>query len=140
MLAEDAWQRVLKTAAGLFLGAGAVIVLVVIPAVKHDPDPSSTPEKAIPAFVVNVFVQALAAALAILAARRGGKQARVALSVAALLGAVLGLFLLDAADAYEGHGLAMRKATLALWVCVIADWCAGLASLVGAFARDRHKA
>jgi hypothetical protein len=138
MLSEGAWRRVLWIASGLFFGVAAVIVLAVIPSVKSDASPAATPERAVPAFTVNMVLQALlGAVLLALAARQGGRPARVALSVTGLLGLLLGLFLLDASDAYAGHGPGMHGATLALLGCVVADWCAAVPALAAAFLRGR---
>ncbi|HQR44969.1 MAG TPA: hypothetical protein PLB02_01965 [Thermoanaerobaculia bacterium] len=114
----------------------AVIAILVIPPVRADTFPHATPERAVPAFWINVILNVLVAAEAFDASRlRSGSPARrrVWTGLSGLVALLLGLALMDAATALAAHGPAMRGAVVALWVCVCLDLAGGVLMVVSAF-------
>lgn len=133
-------QRMLLLGAFLALASAAVIAVGVIPRVRADTFPGATPDRAIPAFWVNVLLTVLAAAAALASARLGSNRAtlrRVLPGAAGVVAMLLGLALMDAAAAYSGHGPGMYTASAALWVCACLDLAGGASMVVSAFLRRR---
>ncbi len=128
-------QRMLVAGAILMLVSAAVIALGVIGPVAADTSPHATPERAVPAFWVNVFLGLLVAAGAFASSRYGSRRPRSRRIMSALPGFVailLGLALLDAATAYSAHGPLMHGVVVALWACVAIDIVAGAMIAVAA--------
>lgn len=133
-------QRLLMLAAVLLVVSAAIVALGVIPLVRADTFPGAAPERAVPAFWGNVALVLLVAAAAITASRLRWSRAtlrRVLVGVSGLVALLLGLLLIDAASAFSGHGPAMHRAVVALWVCVCLDVAAGIGMVGSALGRQR---
>lgn len=131
----DWTRRLLLVAAVATFATAAVLATSVIPPVRTDPFPNATPQRAVPAFWVNVILNVLLAAEAYGLSRvRSGTvtRRRAWAGVSGLVALLLGLALMDAATALAGHGPAMRAAVVALWVCVCLDLAGGLLMIVAA--------
>lgn len=129
-------QRLLLFAAVATFATAAVLAVSVIPPVRADTFPHATPQRAVPAFWVNVILNILVAAEAFGSSRlRSGRATprRVWAGVSGLVALLLGLALMDAATALAAHGPAMRGAVVALWVCVCLDLAGGVLMIVSAF-------
>jgi len=135
------WRlRILMLAAALMLTSAGIVAFVVIPLVRADTFPGATPDRAVPAFWGNVVLVLLVAAAAVIASRLGLERAtlrRVLAGVPGLVALGLGLALIDAATAFSGHGPAMHRAVVALWVCVCIDVAAGIGLVGSALVRQR---
>ena len=130
--------RLLPFAAVATLATAAILATSVIPSVRADTFPGAMPERAVPAFWVNVILNLLVAAQAFGSSRRraGGPTRRRGWTAAAgVVAALLGLALIDAAIAFAEHGPTMQGVIVALWVSVCLDLAAGVAMIVSAFVR-----
>jgi len=133
-------QRILMLGAALLLASAALVAFGVIPLVRADIFPRTTPDRAVPAFWANVLLVLLVAAAAVTSSRLGSNRAtlrRVLAGVPGLLVLVLGLLLIDAATVFSGHGPGMHGAVAALWVCVCLDVAAGVGMVGSALVRQR---
>lgn len=133
-------RRILVLGAAFMLASAAVVAFDVIPPVRTDTFPLATPDRAVPAFWGNVLLALLVAAAALASSRVGSTRAtlrRVLSGVLGLLALLLGLLLIDAATAFSGHGPAMHRAVLALWVCVCFDLAGGVSMVGSAFMPSR---
>lgn len=129
-------RRSLLTCAALLVAAALVMVAGVIPPVKADTFPGSTPEAAVPAFWVNVAISLLTATvLGFIATRTNGRSCLLTavLILLAFLILFLAVALTDAAFAYNSHGPAMHTATILLCVCIAADLLAAVLVILTAF-------
>ncbi len=121
--------RMLGLAVAPLLATAAVIALAIRPAVRTDTFPGATPNRAVPAFWVNVVLNSglAVAAVAVFRARY-----RVLLSLVGLITLLLAVALVDAATAYPAHGPSMHGVVVALWVCVCFDMVGGVSMVVSA--------
>jgi hypothetical protein len=129
-------RRLLLFAAAATFATAAVLAMAVIPPVRADTFPHATPERAVPAFWLNVILNILVAAAAFDSSRfRSGRAARPRIwgGLAGLVALLLAVALMDAAAALAAHGPAMRGAVVALWLCVCLDLSGGVFMIVSAF-------
>jgi multisubunit Na+/H+ antiporter MnhB subunit len=99
----------------------------VIPAVKSDS--FSDPDRAVPAFWVNVGLTLLAAVACGVIANVSKERSRASTSSLVVIGLVvlmLGLALVDAASAYGSHGPSMQGISALLFVCAGVDILVGI--------------
>jgi phosphoglycerol transferase MdoB-like AlkP superfamily enzyme len=129
-------RRSLLTCAALLVVVALVVAAGVIPPVKGDTFPLGTPQRAVPAFWINVLVTLLAAAvLAFIAIRAEGRSRplTIALGLLAFLALLLAVALTDAAFAYRSHGPAMHTASILLFLCAAVDFLAAMLVTATAF-------
>ncbi|MFQ5398576.1 MAG: hypothetical protein ACE5E7_03165 [Anaerolineae bacterium] len=122
----------LLIAAALLVAVAVLIAVGIIPPVKTDTFPQATPERAVPAFWVNVvFTFVVAVVLGVIGFRTTGRSrwSTIVLWSLGLLTLLLAFALNDAALAYRGHGPALRTATILLHFCSVADLVAALVIL-----------
>lgn len=120
--------RTMFVAAAALLAWTAVAVGVwVVAAIRADAFPLATPDRAAAAFHVTVTVAGIAAAAFVLLALQATERGAVAVAfttVATVIAALLAFALADAASAFAGHGPAMRRTAVLLFVgaadCVVA--------------------
>jgi hypothetical protein len=120
MLSLRTCRRFALTSAALLILVAMVVATGVIPAVGSDTYPHATPQSAVPAFWINVGLNVLGATiLGLLAFRARGRNplTTTVLVLWAFLALLLAIALADAASAYRSHGLAMRTATILLFLC-----------------------
>jgi hypothetical protein len=131
-------RRVLILGAALMLVSASLVAFGVIPLVRADTFPGAAPDRAVPAFWVNVLLSLLVAVAAVPSSRLGSNRATLRRALAGVLGLlalVLGLFLIDAATAFSRHGAGTHGAVVVLWVCVCLDVAAGLGIVWSALGR-----
>lgn len=120
-------RSALVVAAVLVFAASGAVSLMVIPSVRSDP--LATVDTAIPAFWANVGMDAFAGIAMLVGQLLPRRSGTMLLAVGGVVALVLGLSLLDAADAFGRHGPSMRGVTVTLFACAVADLCAaGIAS------------
>ncbi len=126
--------RILALGVALLFATAGVITLAIIPAVRADTFPGATPDRAVPAFWVNVVLNIGlgVAAIAVFRARY-----RVLLGVVGVITMLLAAALVDAATAYPAHGPSMHGVVVALWVCVCFDLVGGVSMVASAFISRR---
>ena len=133
-------NRLLLVCAVLFLLVAFVVALRVIPAVKSDLSPNAVPERAVPAFWVNVGLSILLSASCGAIANWSKGRARFSTTILVLLGIVaflLGLALVDAAVAFGSHEMVARGTSAFLFVCAAFDFLAGALVLQVTFRRPK---
>jgi len=131
-------SRLLVPGVLLLLVSALIIALWVVPAVRADTSPQATPEGAVPAFWASLLITALMAGTALVTLGGRANRTRLRRGAGAIAGAVaalLGLFLIDAAAAYAGHGPEMRGAVVGFWVSVGCSLLGGAAILMAALVR-----
>lgn len=118
--AEQFCRLSTRVAAGACLVVAIVIWTIVLPPVKADTFARATPDRAVIAFKVVLFLfEVLAAALALMSlqiTRRGIAGGLVTCGVIVL---VLSLLFLDAANAYRAHGPDLLVADQCLYGCLV---------------------
>lgn len=137
MITATAWRRILYVATGLVIMVVLIIALFVIPQVKADTSPTATPERAVPAFWVNVLIQLLnVAALiyTIIFSHREGHFKTGFLVTAGVVLILLGLILIDAASASLSHP-DLRSTAIFLFICIGFDFIAGVLSFIARYFR-----
>jgi len=129
-------RRMLLVCAVLFVTVALAVALGVIQPVKADTSPGATPERAVPAFWVNVGLNLLAAVTLVFIAIWSKGRSRISTSVLVVLGFVALLFayaLTDAALAYQSSGPSMQAVSILLFFCSAADFLAGALAVTTAF-------
>jgi len=125
----------------LFALVVLVVALVVIPAVESDESLNALPERAVPAFWINVYLNLLlaiaCAGVAFIAKSQGSISVAIQI-VVAIGGLLLGLALIDAAFAFRSHELITSGTPPLLFICAAADLVAGAAAVVAAARRPRN--
>jgi len=119
----------LFVSAALLIVVAFVVALGVIPPVKADTFPLATPEKAVPAFWVNVIFNLTAATALGIMGYRTIARSRFSTSILVLLSILIFIFsyaLIDAALACRSHGLAMHHASLFLIFCAMTGFIVAL--------------
>jgi hypothetical protein len=134
--AMETIRRMPLIGAGITFLVSLIVSIGVIPQVATDP--LATPASAIPSFWANVIANLFVGVLMVATPFVARSKARAALLWLAGIGAlVLGLLLLDAAFAFQRHGLAMQGVTLALFGCVGGELVAGVLAFVAGWPRTR---
>jgi hypothetical protein len=129
-------RRVLLLPGVLALGAGAVVALVVIPAVTGGALLPTASARAAKAFTINAILNVLIGILLLApVSRRNAGAGKVLVVMAGFVGLLLGSALLDAASALMGDSPAMPVAAVACFVCAAGDLGAGVLALVAALRR-----
>ncbi len=129
-------RRSFSASAALLIAVGLVIAIGVIPAVKSDTLPFAAPERAVPAFWVNVVITlVVAATLLSIAARTAGRTRRLSfgLGLLAFVVLLLAFALIDADAALQSHGPELQTATQLLFYSAAADLIAAVLVIVTAF-------
>ena len=136
MAAKAIWcRRSLLASAALLFVVAVILAAAVIPPVRADTFPRASPKTAAASFWVEVVFNLLAGStLLLIVARRtvSGRLLHVGLGVLAILVLAFALLLVDAAAAFAGHGPAMLRTDILIFVCAAADL--GASVLVGAAA------
>jgi hypothetical protein len=143
MLTKRSHRLILSVGAALALGVAIIVAVGVIPLVRADTSPSATPGRAIRTFWRFVIFPQVLVGMALFGISfircPGGRASEVASKVLAvvvgLIALALGLLLLDAAMAYQGHGPGMLGASIALYVCVGFDFLIGVIVFLAAILR-----
>jgi hypothetical protein len=129
--------RVSLTASSFLLVAVAlVIALLVIPAARADAFPGAAPERAVPAFWVNVALQLAASAVFLIegiTTRGRTLLSMIGLTVLGIVVLLLGLALTDAAAAYLGHGPPMHVTAILLFAASAATCVSALIAISVAY-------
>ncbi|WP_286355917.1 hypothetical protein [Geothrix oryzae] len=119
----------LLISAALLTGVAFVVAVGVIPAVRTDTSPLAMPERAVPAFWVNVVFNLIAATVLGFVAYRAVGRSRfptTSLGVLSILILIFAYALIDAARAFYSHDPSMHNTSLILRGCSITDALAGL--------------
>lgn len=129
-------RRLLLIGAVLLVAVALVIPWDVIPPVRADTFPGATPESAVPAFLIIVFFQVLAAAVVGLTAARittvGRAWRPVILVPLALLVLLSAYALEEPGRAYSREGPAMQTASVFLLACAASDLVAAVLMMAAA--------
>lgn len=134
-------RRLLVVCAVLVAAVAVVVAVGVIPPVRVATFPGVTPERAVPAFWVNVGLQLLAAVALVYTAVGSKGRSWISTSGLVVTGLAVLLFavaLTDAAFAFGSSGSSMRTVTVLLFFCVAADALAGVLAVTTAFLRPRR--
>ena len=134
-------KRLILVCATLFLLVALVVALRVIPAIKSDISPNAVPEKAVPAFWVNVGLSLVLSASCGAAAVWSKGRNRFSTTVLVVVGVIallLGLALVDAAMAFQSHEMLARGTSAFLFVCAAVDFLAGALVLLVTFRRSKN--
>jgi quinol-cytochrome oxidoreductase complex cytochrome b subunit len=129
------YRSSLLIVAALLVAVAVLIAVGIIPPVKNDTFPRATPERAVPAFFVNVVYNlVVAVVLGVIGFRTTGRSrwSTIVLWSVGLLTLLFAYALNDAAFAYRGHGPALHTATILLHFCSVADLVAALVALIAA--------
>ena len=133
-------HRILLICAALFLLVAFIVGFRVISAVKSDISPNALPERAVPAFWVNVGLNLLLSVScgAITVWSKGrGRFSTIILVLLGIVAVVLGLALVDAAVAFRSHELLARGTSAFLFVCAAIDLMAGALVLLVTYRRRK---
>ncbi len=133
-------RRMLLVCAVLFVAVALVVALGVIGPVQADTSPGAAPERAVPAFWVNIGLQLLAAATLVSTAIWSKGRSWISTPVLVVLGLVvllLGFALTDAAFAFQSHDPSMQTVSILLFFCAAADFLAGALVVTTAFLRPK---
>jgi hypothetical protein len=137
MISKTSWHRILYVATGLVILVVLMIAFYIIPQVKADTFPHATPERAVPAFWVNILIQLLIVAAliySIMFSHRDGHFKNGFLVTAGVVLILLGLILIDAAAAFLGH-TDLPNTSIFLFICIGFDIIAGILSLIARYFR-----
>jgi hypothetical protein len=129
-------QRMLLVCAALLAAVALVEALGVIPSVQVATFPGATPDRAVPAFWVNIGLNFVAAAtLVFIAVWSKGRSwiSASALIVTGLVTMFLGIALADAFFAFQAAGPAMQTVSMFLFFCAAADFLTGVLVVITAF-------
>jgi Na+/proline symporter len=119
--------------ASVFGVIAIIIAAIVIPAVRADTFPLATPDRAVTAFWVAVFLFFLLAAVLLLMSLRITKRGVfVGLLASGVVGLVVSLAQLDAADAFSKHGPELQTADVFLYICFAVGTLASVSLLLTA--------
>ena len=133
-------NRLLLVCATLFLLVAFVVAFGVIPAVKSDISPNAVPERAVPAFWVNVGLNLLLSvscgAITVWSKGRGWFST-IILVLLGIVAVLLGLALVDADVAFRSHEMLALGTSAFLFVCAAVDLMAGALALLVTY--WRHK-
>jgi hypothetical protein len=135
-------RHLLLTSAILLVLSAILVAVLVIPPVRADTFPGSTPEAAVPAFWVNILLSSLSAIGLGMAARKARGRSRgltAFLVILLLLMFLLAVALNDAARAYGAEGPAMRSAASVLYLCSGMDFIAWILVLITVFQQKKLK-
>ncbi len=139
-LSLPAYRRLLFVYAAVIVVVALVIALGVIGPVKEDVYRGATPDVAVKAFWFNagftLFMAAILVLVAVPSKGRSGISTAVHI-VVGLIVTILGLILIDAASAYQGHGPEMQTASILLYICAAADILAGISVFIMTFLQPR---
>ena len=133
-------SRMLMSCTVLLLLVATLLALSVIPAVKSDSYPGTTPDRAVPAFWVNFGITIIAATICaaiVLVSKERSRASTSSLVVVGLIVLMLGLALVDAAAAYRSHGPSMQSISTILFICATVDILVGVTFGIVAFLRPK---
>jgi hypothetical protein len=137
MISKTSWHRILYVATGLVILVVLMIAFYIIPQVKADTFPHATPERAVPAFWVNILIQLLNVAALIYSIMFSHREGHLENGFLVTVGVVLILFslvLIDAASAYLAHP-GLHSTVIFLFICIGFDFIAGVLSLIARYFR-----
>jgi hypothetical protein len=126
----------LLVCAALLAAAAIVEAFGVIRPVQAATFPGATPERAVPAFWVNIGLNFAAAATLVFIAIWSKGRSWISISVLVVIGLVtmfLGIALTDAAFAFQAAGPSMQTVSILLFFCAAADFLAGVLVIITAF-------
>ena len=129
-------RRMLLVCAALLAAAAIVEAFGVIQPVQAATFPGATPERAVPAFWVNIGLNFAAAAILVCIAIWSKGRSWISISVLVVIGLVtmfLGIALTDAAFAFQAAGPSMQTVSILLFFCAAADFLAGVLVIITAF-------
>ena len=129
-------RRMLLVCAALLAAAAIVEAFGVIQPVQAATFPGATPERAVPAFWVNIGLNFAAAAILVCIAIWSKGRSWISISVLVVIGLVtmfLGIALTDAAFAFQAAGPSMQTVSILLFFCAAADFVAGVLVIITAF-------
>jgi hypothetical protein len=132
-LSHAVCRRTLQIIAVLLIVVALIVAVAVIPQIKAEVLRGGTPEIAVTAFWVNIFLTVLAAVVIWFVAIRTKRRRFLplfALGLMAFIILLLGWALGDAAEAYSGHGPAMQTASIILFICCGIDLLAVLSVII----------
>ena len=133
-------RRMLLVCAALLAAAAIVEAFGVIPPVQAATFPGVTPERAVPAFWVNIGLNFAAAAILVCIAIWSKGRSWISTSVLVVIGLValfLGIALTDAFFAFKEAGPSMQTVSMLLLFCAAADFLAGVLVVITAFLRPQ---
>jgi hypothetical protein len=135
-------MRILFTGAGIVLLVAVILTVVVIPSVILDKTPNATPVNATIGIAIVIILHLLvlyAFRQAIIVNKRGGHLINVIYIVSGIGLLLLGLIIMDGADAYLGHNQ-MQLASISMFICVGCDFLAGVIVIVAMFLQPKKVA
>ena len=112
-------RRCLLTISVLLIVVALIIAILVIPQIKAEVQRGGTPQTAYIAFWVNIILTVLVALVIwLIAIRTKGRRflPMFILGLMAFIILLLGWTLVDAGEAYSGHGSAMQTASMFLFI------------------------
>lgn len=134
MIKETNLNRILYVATGLVIAVVLMLAFIVIPFVRVDTSPGTTPERAVPVFWVIVIIHLLfvaALVYSILVNQQGGRVSKGLLVTIGILLILFGLTMSDGAFAYLGHsGHGMRTVAVSMFICIGFNLIAGVLAFV----------
>ena len=119
-----------------------MVAICVIPSVRTDTFPGSSPESAVPAFWFNVACNAVAATVFLaLAIRAKGRSvlAKIVVTFMGLLLLFLAFAFIDAWAAYVSEGPAMHVTSIILFICSVASFIAAVLGITTVFLLPKHQ-
>ena len=140
MINEINWRRLLYTVTGLVIILVLVVASFVIPSVKVDTSPMSTPESAANGLWVFVLLHLIIVAILFWAIRINKQFGRVKKGNLITVGVILvllSLMFIDGAAAFAGHtDPVMSGVSTAMFICVGFDFIAGILAITVSFLRN----
>lgn len=137
-------RRIPNALLGILAFSALLLALTVIPAVKTDPFPAATPERAIRALWIIVGCNLMLALFVFTLARATTAFAtlawRLAACFVALPALLMAVALTDGGVAYWSHGRAMHAAAVTMLVCAAGNALAGALTVVMGLSRAKDAA
>jgi hypothetical protein len=134
-------RRIILACAVLLVSVIGLISLRVIPAVESDSYPGANPERAVPAFWMNVglcFITAIIVTFIAITSKGRSRITTISLILVGVVVLLLGLALVDAASAFRSHGPSMQSVSIALFICAAVDIFVGVTIGVMAILRPKR--
>jgi hypothetical protein len=137
MISKTSWYRILYVTTGLVILVVLMIAFYIIPQVKADTSPTATPESAVPAFWVTVFIHLFIIAgliYSIMFSHREGHFENGFLVTDGVVLILLSLILIDAASASLDQP-DLHSTSILLFICIGFDFIAGVLSFIARYFR-----
>lgn len=139
---EHFWHRFLYAGTGLIFVVAFIQIFFVIPDVRIDSSPQSSPESAVPALWIVLLLHLVIAYTQIrtlVISRQGGVLTKGILVVAGVTMTVFALIYTDAAFSFLGHpDPLMHKVAVSLFICIGCDFFSGILAFVAGYIRQHR--